>query len=92
MPEPHDGRPDDERITAAGCVLTTLSLVVIFGSAIPIVHWRDSVGRALPRYVALASPLLVGAVFHGIGTAVLRLFGLRVLEKPDKEKQDWPEL
>jgi hypothetical protein len=92
MSEPNPAGANKERLTAVGCVLTVLSLAVLFASAVPIVLWRDSAGRPLPRYVALASPLLIGAAFHGIGTAILWLFGLKVLTKPDTEKSDWPEL
>jgi hypothetical protein len=92
MSEPSLGGADKEQLTVAGCVLTVFSLAVLFASAVPIVLWRDSAGRPLPRYVALVSPLLIGAAFHGIGTAILWLLGLKVLTKPGTEKPDWPEL
>jgi hypothetical protein len=92
MPESSLGEADKEQLTAAGCVLTVLSLAVLFATAVPIVLWRDSAGRPLPRYVALVSPLLIGAAFHGIGTAILWLLGQKVLTKPDTEKSDWPDL
>jgi hypothetical protein len=92
MAEPNTGGANKEHLTAVGCVLTVFSLVVLFASAVPIVLWRDSAGRPLPRYVALFSPLLIGAAFHGIGTAILWIFGLQVLTKPDSEKSDWPEV
>jgi hypothetical protein len=56
MPESSLGEADKEQLTAAGCVLTVLSLAVLFATAVPIVLWRDSAGRPLPRYVALVSP------------------------------------
>jgi hypothetical protein len=83
---------DTEKLTVAGCVLTALSFVVVVGTAIPIVLWRDDAGRPLPRLVAIYLPLLIGAAFHGIGTAILWLVGLRVLTRTEKGKTDWPEL
>jgi hypothetical protein len=91
MAEANPGGADNEQLTGVGCVLTALSTAVIFASAVPIVMWRDSAGQPLPRNVAIAAPFLVGAAFHGIGTAILWLLGLRVMSKPDKEKSDWPE-
>jgi hypothetical protein len=84
MSEPEGA--DKARLTGVGCVLTTLSFALIFGVAIPIITWRDSTGHPLPRTVAIACPVLIGAVFHGIGTVILRLFGLRVLSEPEKEE------
>ncbi len=88
-PEP---KPGDEKITNAGCILTLLSLFVIFCSALPILRWRDPAGQHLPREVAIITPLLLGAGFQWIGSAILRLFGLRVLTRAGKEKSDWPGL
>jgi hypothetical protein len=92
MSKPKPGAVENERLTAAGCVLTTLSIVVIIASAFPIVFWTDAHGRPLPRSLAILSPILIGAAFHGIGTAILWLFGLKVLIKPAPDKPDWPEL
>jgi hypothetical protein len=86
------GGAENERLTPAGCVLAALSFAVTLVLAVPIVMWRDSDGRPLPRVVAICAPLLIGAVFHGIGTAILWVFGLKVLSKPEKEKSDWTEL
>jgi hypothetical protein len=91
MAEPNPAGANEERLTFVGCVLTTLSLAVTFGAAVPIVMWRDSTGRALPREIAIASPLLIGAAFHGIGSAILWLVGLRVLSRPEKERMDSSE-
>jgi hypothetical protein len=91
MSDSNSGGADKERLTGVGCVLTTLSLAVIFGTAVPIVMWRDFAQRPLPREVAIAAPLLIGAAFHGIGAAVLRLVGLKVLSKPEKDESAWPE-
>ena len=60
---------DKGKLTAAGCVLTLLSTAVIFAVALPIVQWRNpETGQPLPRMVAILAPILIGAVFHGIGT------------------------
>jgi hypothetical protein len=92
MSEGKSGGKNEERLTAAGCVLTTLSLALTIGVAIPIVMWRDPAGTPLPRLVAIYTPLLIGAAFQGIGTGILWLFGMKVLVKPDKDNLDWPEL
>jgi hypothetical protein len=74
---------DGAKLTAAGCVLTFLTVVVIFGVALPVVHWRDpATGQALPQLVAITVPFLIGAAFHGICTVLLRLVGLRVWSRP----------
>jgi hypothetical protein len=88
MVEPNSGGADDEELTVAGCVLTTLSVIVIFGSVMPVVSWRDSAGQPLPRVLAIAIPLLIGAAFNAIGIAILRVFGLRVLSKPRKKTSE----
>jgi hypothetical protein len=84
--------PEDEasgKPTAVGCVLTLLSVGIIFASALPIVRWRDPVtGEALPREVAILSPVLIGAAFYGITSFVLRLIGLPVWSKQEKEVAD----
>jgi hypothetical protein len=89
-PDPKPGQ--EERLTAVGCVLTTLSIAVIFIVALPVVRWRDQAGRPLPRMIAIVLPVLIGAIFHAIGTAILWLFGLRVLKEPTKEESEWREL
>jgi hypothetical protein len=77
---------DNAKPTVVGCVLTLLTVVVIFGVALPIVQWRDpATGRPLPRAVAIFSPFLIGAAFHGIGLLILRLIGLRVWSKREKD-------
>jgi hypothetical protein len=86
MVEPDAGGADDEQLTVAGCVLTTLSVIVIFGSAMPVVFWRDSAGQPLPRAVAIATPVLIGAAFNAIGIGILRVFGLRVMSKKPGKK------
>ncbi len=56
MSEPKPDCADREKLTVDGCVLTALSLAVTFGSAVPIVMWRDSAGEPLPRIIALYAP------------------------------------
>jgi hypothetical protein len=90
MSERNPDGADKEKLTGVGCVLTTLSLAVTIGAAVPIVLWRDSTGQPLPHDVALYSPLLIGAAFHGIGTGILWLVGLRVFSKPEKDETEWP--
>jgi hypothetical protein len=78
--------------TAAGCVLTLLTVVIIFGVALPIVQWRDpETGQPLPRTVAILAPFLIGAVFHGIVTGLLRLVGLRTWSTSEKDDSATPE-
>jgi hypothetical protein len=74
-----DGSKENEnvKLTAVGCVLTLLSVAVIFGVAIPIVRWRDPLTREpLPRIVAIIAPLLIGATVNGIASLLLKLVGL----------------
>jgi hypothetical protein len=75
---------NNEKPTAVGCVLTLLTVAVIFGTALPIVQWRDpETGRSLPRIIAIFTPFLIAAVFHGICLGVLRLLGLPVWRKAE---------
>jgi hypothetical protein len=69
-----------------------LTVAVILGVALPIVQWRDpDTGEPLPRMVALFAPLLIGAAFHGIGTGLLWLVGLRTWSKSEKDDSASPE-
>jgi len=82
--------PDDDKAkpTCVGCVLMLLSVAVIFGVALPIVRWRDpATGQPLPRYVAIVTPLLIGAAVHGIGSLFLKLIGVRVWSKRESEAE-----
>ena len=64
-----------------------LSVAVIFGVALPIVRWRDPLtGNELPHEVVIIAPILIGAAFHGIGTLLLRLVGLRIWTKPETDE------
>jgi hypothetical protein len=88
----HRPAGDDGKLTGVGCVLTLLTVAVIFSVAIPIVQWRDAeTGRPLPRAVAIFAPFLIGAVFNAIGIGLLRLLGLRILSKPEQDDSDSPE-
>jgi len=79
---------DNAKLTAAGCVLTLLSVAVIVAVAVPIVRWRDPAdGLPLPRFLAILSPLLIGAAVHGIGSLLLRILGLPVWSKPDTDAE-----
>ena len=61
-------------------------MAVIFGVAIPIVQWRDHMtGRPLPRDVAIWAPVLIGAVVYAIGIGLLRLLGLRIRYKSERD-------
>jgi hypothetical protein len=77
---------DTAELTGAGCFLTLLSVGVIFGVALPVVRWRDpTTGLRLPRDVAIFSIVLIGAAFNGLGVLFLRLIGLRVWKKREKD-------
>jgi hypothetical protein len=70
---------DKAKLTAAGCVVTLLSAVVIFGLAVPVVHWHDpATGHRLPLEAAVWIPILAGACFHGAASFVLWLLGIPV--------------
>jgi hypothetical protein len=87
--DPGRGGPaggDKEKLTGVGCVLTLLSVAVIFGVALPIVRWRDpATGQPLPREIAILAPVLIGAAVHGTGSLFLRLIGLRVWAKRESD-------
>jgi hypothetical protein len=83
------GGPADDKakLTVVGCVLTLLSVAVMFGVALPIARWRDPAGQPLPRIVAILAPVVIGATFHGIWTVLLQLLGLRIWSKPDTDEE-----
>jgi hypothetical protein len=88
MTEPHSKDEDKARPTMAGCVLMVLSLAVIVCVALPVVEWRDpNTGFALPRMVAVVLPILAGAAVYGIGTGILKLFGIPVLKHDGNEEK-----
>jgi len=88
MAEHHQDDAGSRR-TALGCLLTALSAAVIFGSAVPIVSWRDPDSQLpLPRSVAIAVPFLLGALCFGIGSAILKVLGLTVWAKPKKDSSN----
>ena len=86
----YDAASDDNaKPTVVGYVLTSLTVAVIFGVAIPIVQWRDPVRHTpLPTEVAIAAPFIVGAAFFGIVSVLLRLVGLPVWSKSETEESD----
>jgi hypothetical protein len=77
---------DKAKLTGVGCFLTLLSVVVMFGVALPIVRWRDpATGQPPPRLIAIVAPVLIGAAVHGIGSLFLKLIGLRVWAKQESD-------
>jgi hypothetical protein len=85
--EPVDDK--GERATVAGCLLMFVCVAVIAGVALYVATWRDADSKLpIPRKVAILAPLLAGALCFGIGSAILRFFGLPVLVKPEKDPFD----
>jgi len=79
---------DKENLTGVGCVLTLLSFVVILAVALPIVRWRDPLtGNPLPKEVAIATPVLIGAAVYGIGSLFLKLICVRVWSKRESDAE-----
>jgi hypothetical protein len=88
-PEPSERSIELERPTAVGCVVLLLTLVVILGTALPIVQWRDpKTGTPLPRMIAIFLPFVLGAAFHGSVDAILRLIGVATRKKRPRDVQD----
>jgi hypothetical protein len=90
------GTQSDDRVnrqtTVAGCVLMVVSLAVLAGVALPVVTWRDpESGRPLPRELSIAVPLLAGALCYGIGTGILKIFGVSVEATRSRESADHHE-
>ena len=85
----HNDDNANGRLTGAGCLLVALSVAVILGSAVPIVTWRDpDTKQALPRTVAIAAPVIAGALCFSIGSLLLRILRLSVWSKPTKDLSD----
>ena len=58
----------------------------------PIVTWRDpDSGRPLTRSVAIALPLVAGALCFGMGSTILKVLGLAVWAKLKKGSSDRAE-
>jgi hypothetical protein len=90
--EPDPENDANTKLTAAGCVLTALSIAIICVVALPIVRWRDpDTGQGLPRMVAIAAPILVGAAFHGLASLFLKLIGVPLWSKREKDEPGRPE-
>jgi hypothetical protein len=88
MGRTHDEGDSNEQPTLAGCLLIALCVAVIFGSAVPIVRWRDPISRkSLPTELAIALPILAGGICYGIGSVICRLLGIPVVAR---RKQDAP--
>ena len=80
-----------ERPTAAGCVVLVLTFLVICGTALPIVQWRDpETGQPLPRMIAIFAPFLVAAAFYAAIAGILNLLGVRTSRKGEPLKMDEP--
>lgn len=74
-------------LTGAGCIVTLLSAVVVFGLALPVVQWRDpDTGRRLPRILAIGAPVLAGACFHGLASFLLWLIRIPVWAKEPRNE------
>jgi hypothetical protein len=91
-PTPLDGErggsgiEDNRQLTGLGCVVTLLSVAVVFGVAVPIVRWRDPVtGQPMPRFVAIISPLLIGALTQGIVSLFLRFLGFQIWKEREAD-------
>jgi hypothetical protein len=83
LPDTSPADEDKANLTGPGCVLTLLAVAVIFAVAIPAVQWRDrETGRPLPRVAAIFGPVLIGGLFHGLGSLLLRLLGIPVWKTP----------
>jgi hypothetical protein len=72
-------------LTVAGCILTALSVAVIGVAAVSIVTSRNSFVREMPNEVLIVVPILIGAVFCGIGTVLLKLIGLPVFVESEDD-------
>jgi hypothetical protein len=82
-PNTEDQRDEKQKPTLAGCFLTLLCVAVIFGSAVPIVTWRDpDSGLPIPRLIAIFAPFLAGGLCYGVGAAILRILGIPIFVKP----------
>ena len=77
----HNSKKESKgKLTLIGYVITLLSVIIIFGVALPIIRWRDpETGQGLPQTLAIACPLLIGAAFHGVASAIFDLIGFPVL-------------
>jgi hypothetical protein len=76
---------EDEKLTVPGCLLTAVSVVVIGGVALAVVMWRDPSGHPMPKEIAILLPIVAGALYFGLGSALLSIYGLRVSAKPEQK-------
>jgi hypothetical protein len=79
---------NDPPLTAAGCVLTTLSVAVIGVVAVGLAITRSHHVREMPTELRVVTPVLAGAIFCGLGTLVLNLFGLEVFQDSEDDEED----
>ncbi len=92
MAQPSSPDEDNADLTRVGCVLTLLSVALVFGVALPIVRWRDpATAEPLPRSVAIGSPFIIGAAFFGAASLFLRLIGLPVWVKREPGETNDPK-
>jgi hypothetical protein len=88
MAETESADDDNSQPTVLGCIVLIFTLAVIGIIAIPVVRWRDPDGRPLPRMVAIFTPIIAGAMFFGLVTAIMKLFGLSLYTKPEEKGCD----
>jgi hypothetical protein len=92
LSEPNPEDDANAKLTAVGCVLTSLSIAVICAVALPIVSWRDpETGQRLPRVVAICGPILIGAAFHGLASLILKLIGVPIWAKREQDESNRQE-
>ena len=68
--------------TAVGCMLVLGSVAVIFGVAYPVMR------SGLPQMIAIAIPMLAGAVCYAIGAGVCNLLGIRLYRDRHPSRDD----
>jgi hypothetical protein len=84
LPESEPLGKNKPKLTGIGCAVMLLTVAVIFGTAIPIVRWRDpETGLSPPRDAVIVAPFLIGGLFYGMLSVLLWLAGLRVWAKDE---------
>jgi hypothetical protein len=91
-PETRDGErgdsgiDDNRQLTGLGCVVTLLSVAVVFAVAVPIVRWREpATGQPMPRFVAIISPVLIGATIQAVVSLFLRFLGFPIWKERETD-------
>jgi hypothetical protein len=79
------GAPKKFEPTFAGYVLGTVSALIIFFSAVPVVMWgvQDSL---LSKFSSILIVFMIGLAFFFVGAAVLRLLGIPVFKGPNDSR------